>query len=109
MKTPAYCGPGKEISPGHIEGKAPLNATIADHPERLDLAEQVARVERSQEKTRKFVAEQHKLMAEQSKLPAETVTLRVSHFVTPTAAVVATIGALIAAAPVLTRSFCGGG
>ncbi len=86
-----------------------MSATIADHPERLNLAEQVARVERSQEETRKFVAEQHKLITEQSKLLAETVPLRVSRFVTPTAVVVAAIGALIAAAPVLTRWSCGGG
>jgi hypothetical protein len=34
---------------------------MADYPDRLNLAEQVARIERSQEETRKLVAEQHKL------------------------------------------------
>ena len=86
-----------------------MSATMTDYPERLNLAEQVARIERSQEETRKFVAEQHKLMAEQGKLLAETMNLRVSRFVTPTAAVVAALGALTAAAPVLARWFGGGG
>ena len=40
----------------------------ADYRGRLDLAELVARIERQQEETRKFVAEQHKLMAEAKKL-----------------------------------------
>ena len=35
-----------------------------DYPTRLNLAELVARIERQQEETRKFVSEQHKLMAE---------------------------------------------
>lgn len=39
-----------------------------EYTDRLNLAEQVARIERSQEETRKFVAEQHKLTAEASKL-----------------------------------------
>lgn len=34
----------------------------------LDLQEQVARIERAQEETRKFAAEQHKLTAEAAKL-----------------------------------------
>lgn len=37
----------------------------------LDMAEQVTRIERQQEETRKFVAEQHKLLAEREKLSAE--------------------------------------
>jgi len=100
-----------------------VSTTTADYPERLNLAEQVARIERSQEETRKFVAEQHKLMAEQSKLlaeerklsseqiklMAEAGNLRVSRFLTPTAAVVAAIAALTAAAPVLVRWLGGGG
>lgn len=40
-------------------------------PTSLDIAEQVARVLRSNEETQKFVAEQKKLMAEQAKLDAE--------------------------------------
>ena len=34
----------------------------------LDIQEQIARIERAQEETRKFAAEQHKLMAEAQKL-----------------------------------------
>jgi hypothetical protein len=34
----------------------------------MDMLEQVARIERAQEETRKFVAEQHKLLAEAAKL-----------------------------------------
>ena len=86
-----------------------MSTTFVDYPERLNLAEQVARIECSQEETRKFVAEQHKLMAEQSKLLAEAGNLRVSRFVTPTAAVIAALAALTAAAPVLVRWFGGGG
>ena len=41
----------------------------------LDMAEQIARVIRSNEETQKFVAEQRKLIAEQSKLMAETAKL----------------------------------
>jgi hypothetical protein len=40
----------------------------ADLRPRLEVEELVSRIERQQEETRKFVAEQHKLMAEGSKL-----------------------------------------
>lgn len=39
----------------------------------MDQQEQVARIERMQEETRKFVAEQHKLMAERGKLSRDIV------------------------------------
>jgi hypothetical protein len=39
----------------------------ADWRPRLELDELVSRIERQQEETRKFVAEQHKLMAEATK------------------------------------------
>ena len=42
-----------------------MSATVANP---LDIQEQVARIERAQEETRKFVAEQHKLIAEAAKL-----------------------------------------
>ena len=45
-------------------------------PTNLDIAEQVARVLRSNEETQKFVAEQHKLIAEQTKLQAEQTKLQ---------------------------------
>ena len=35
-----------------------------DYQERLNLREQIARIDRQREETQKFVAEQHKLMAE---------------------------------------------
>lgn len=44
-------------------------------PTNLDIAEQVARVLRSNEETLKFVAEQKKLMSEQAKLQAEASKL----------------------------------
>jgi hypothetical protein len=44
----------------------PAHAPPAPAP--LEVAEQVARIERMQEETRKFVAEQHKLIAEAAKL-----------------------------------------
>lgn len=86
-----------------------MSATMADYPERLNLADQVAHIELSQEETRKFVAEQHKLIAEQSKLFAEAGNLRVGRFVTHTAAIIAALAALTAAAPVLVHWFGGGG
>ena len=42
-----------------------MSATTANL---LDIQEQVARIERAQEETRKFVAEQHYLIAEAAKL-----------------------------------------
>lgn len=66
-----------------------------DYRDRLDLAELVARIERSQEETRKFVSEQHKLMAEARKFGRDPYFLL--------------IGALIAAAatrlPEILRAF----
>ncbi|KQT84438.1 hypothetical protein ASG59_03435 [Methylobacterium sp. Leaf466] len=46
-------------------------ASTASPNDPLDMAEQVARVLRSNAETEKFVAEQRKLMAEQAKLAAE--------------------------------------
>ena len=43
----------------------------ADYAERLNLREQIERIDRAIEETRKFTAEQHKLLAEQHKLMAE--------------------------------------
>ncbi len=92
-----------------------MSASMAGYPERLKLAEQVARVERSQKGTRKFVAEQNKMLAEERKLSAEQLkllaeagNLRVRRFLTLTAAVVAAIAALTAATPVLVRWLGGG-
>ncbi len=80
------------------------------YKERLDMQEQIARIERGQAETRKFVAEQAKLSteqakfgAEQAKLFAEASNLRVIRVVTPIAVLVGTAASLIAAAPVLLR------
>lgn len=77
-----------------------MSTTVNDYTERLNLAEQVARIERGQAETRKFVAEQ-------AKLQAEAENLRVVRYVTPVAAVVGASAALVAAAPVLLRWFGG--
>ena len=52
-------------------------------PTDLDIAEQVARVLRSNEETQKVVAEQRKLIAEQAKLQAETFKLGRDHTLAP--------------------------
>ena len=64
----------------------------------LELQEQIARIRRSQVETSKFVAEQNKFAA-------EAANLGIARFVTPIAAVIAAIGSLIAAAPVVFRLF----
>ena len=45
-----------------------------DEAAHLDRQEQVARIERAQEETRKFAAEQHKLAAEAAKLRVDRFT-----------------------------------
>ncbi|WP_338664261.1 hypothetical protein VQH23_03655 [Pararoseomonas sp. SCSIO 73927] len=47
-------------------------SAAAEYADRLNFAEQVARIERAQEETRKFVAEQHKLQAEAAKFQRDT-------------------------------------
>ncbi len=46
-----------------------------DYLSRLNLADLVSKIERQQEETRKFAAEQHKLTAEERKLIAEAAKL----------------------------------
>lgn len=46
-------------------------SAASDYAERLNLAETVARIERSQQEMRKFIEEQQKLAAERDKLHAE--------------------------------------
>lgn len=72
-------------------GETRMSAT-ATSP--LDIQEQVARIERSQEETRKFVAEQHKLIAEAAKLERD-------RRMAPIIVGATTFGALIAAAVTL--------
>jgi len=47
----------------------------ADDAERLNLREQVSRIDRQIEESHKFMAEQHKLLAERQKLNAEAEKL----------------------------------
>ena len=76
---------------------------FSEYKDRLDMREQLARIDRAQIETQKFAAEAQKFAAEQNKLSAEAANLRVTRFVTPVAAVIAALGALTAAAPVLMR------
>lgn len=65
-------------------------------PADLDIAEQVARVLRSNEETQKFVAEQKKLMAEQAKLQAEAAKLYRDRALAPWQIVATTVAATAA-------------
>jgi hypothetical protein len=47
----------------------------ADYRDRLDLREQIERIDRQRAEGHKFMAEQHKLAAEQQKLVAEELKL----------------------------------
>ena len=96
---------------------------FAEYQERLDMREQLARIDRTLAENRKFAAETQKLTAEQGKLSAEqlklaavqlkfsseqilaaeTNNLRLIRFVTPLAVLVGAAASLIAAAPVLLR------
>ena len=67
---------------------------MVDLAPNLDYQEQVARIERSQEETRKFASEQHKLMAEAAKFERERTLY-------PAALAVGVIGALIGSAATL--------
>jgi anti-sigma-K factor RskA len=60
----------------------------SEYTERLNLAELVSRIERQQEETRKFVAEQHKLTAEAQKLNRD-------RFWVPVLAVAAALAAFV--------------
>lgn len=59
----------------------------------LTLVEQVEHVERTNEATRKFVAEQHKLAAERDKLTAEVLKLGRDRRLEPLRVVLAAIAA----------------
>jgi hypothetical protein len=72
------------------------------YSDRLNLAEQIARIDRAQEETRKFVAEQHKLTAEASKLNRD-------RFLAPALALAATLGAIATFAPAIIRAIGGHG
>ncbi len=79
----------------------------ADYPTRLNLAELVARIERQQEETRKFVSDQHKLNAEADKLASEARKLDRDLGLAPwqaTAIAVGSIAALVASMVSLAKS-----
>ena len=65
-----------------------------DYRTRLDISDLVARIERQQEETRKFVAEQHKLDAEARKLEAEARKLDRDRILAPWQVVVVTVGGI---------------
>lgn len=65
-----------------------------DYPERLNLAELVARIERQQQETRKLVAESGKLFAERDKLAAETRKFDRERWLAPWLAIVGLLGGL---------------
>jgi hypothetical protein len=73
-----------------------------DYPTRLDLAELVARIERQQEETRKFISEQHKLDAEAAKLPVDRYMVPVVAILTLIAAL-GGLGGILAGAQAILR------
>ncbi len=70
------------------------------YTERLNLADLVARIERQQAETRKFVAERDKLLAEAGKLNRD-------RFFAPFAIACATFTAIAALAPSIIRALGG--
>lgn len=75
-----------------------MSATAPDPPTPLDGQEQIARVQRMVEETRKFVAEQHKLMAEGDKL-------RRDRFLAPVLVAAAVSGAVATVLPAVLRAW----
>ncbi len=75
-----------------------MSATAPKPPTLLDLEEQIARIQRSGEETRKFVAEQHKLMAEGDKL-------RRDRFLAPVLVAAAVSGAVATLLPAVLRAW----
>ncbi len=86
-----------------------MSDATADYAARLNLADVVARIERAQAETRKFVAEHDKLAAERSKLDAEALKLRRDRFLAPALALAATLGAIATFAPAIIRAIGGHG
>ncbi len=86
-----------------------MSDATADYAARLNFADVVARIERAQAETRKFVAEHDKLSAERSKLDAEAMKLRRDRFLAPALALAATLGAIATFAPAIIRAIGGQG
>ena len=76
----------------------------ADYAERLNLRELIARIDRQQEETRKFVAEQHKLTAEAAKLASEAAKLDRDRSLSPWLAFGAMAGGVVTGATLLLRA-----
>lgn len=74
----------------------PMSSTLGDYPERLSLAEQVERIERMNEETRRFVAEAHKFAAERDKLQSEGRSLDQDPAIAPITLLVAILGGFAA-------------
>jgi hypothetical protein len=68
----------------------------ADYRDRLDIREQIARIDRAREETLKFTAEQHKLTAEAAKLGPDRL-------LAPWLAIVGLIGGVITVASTIAR------
>ncbi len=86
-----------------------MSDATTDYATRLNLADIVARIERSNAETHKFVAEQAKLLAEQNKLNAEALKLCRDRFLAPALALAATLGAIATFAPAIIRALGGRG
>ena len=67
-----------------------MSVTFEGQP--LDYVEQVARIERAQEETRKFAAEQHKLTAEAAKLTRDRTLAPTTLFLTSVGIVLTSLG-----------------
>jgi hypothetical protein len=73
-----------------------------DLRERLDIAELVSRIERQQEETRKFTAEQHKLQAEGNRYNRDKWILPLTALLS---AIGITLAAVIARLPEILHAF----
>jgi hypothetical protein len=67
-----------------------------DYKDRLDLREQIARIDRAIEEGHKFTAEQHKLMTEEQKLASERRKLDRDRGLAPWQATAITVGSIAA-------------
>ncbi len=74
----------------------------SDYADRLNLREQIARIDRMREETLKFSIEQRKLAAEAAKLNRD-------RFLAPALALAATLGAIATFAPAIIRAIGGHG
>jgi len=66
---------------------------LSDAATELNIKDILARIDRQQEETRKFVSEQHKLMAEANKFTAESAKLTRDRDLAPWQLLLAALGA----------------